>query len=31
MSRKPARSPDAVLRELRAFGLGYPGVETKSP
>lgn len=26
------RSPsDAVLRELRSFGLGYPGAHTKSP
>lgn len=25
------RSTDAVLRELRAFGLGYPGAHTKSP
>ena len=27
-SKKPA---DAVLKELRAFGLAYPGAHTKSP
>lgn len=26
-----ATSMDAILRELRAFGLTYPGVERKSP
>src|SRR5687767_8670536 len=31
-SRKtPTRSTDAALRELRAFGLAYPGAHTKSP
>lgn len=25
------RSSDAALKELRAFGLGYPGAHTKSP
>src|SRR6186713_2377166 len=25
------RATDAVLRELRAFGLAYPGAHTKSP
>jgi predicted DNA-binding protein (MmcQ/YjbR family) len=25
------RSTDRVLKELRAFGLGYPGAHTKSP
>src|SRR5687767_6923499 len=31
-SRKtPTRSTDAALRELRAFGLTYPGAHTKSP
>lgn len=29
MSKKP--TPSAVLKELRAFGLSYPGVEIKSP
>jgi len=29
MSR--AKNSDAVLKELRAFGLGYPGAHTKSP
>ena len=31
MSKKPPGSTDAILKELRAFGLTYPGVETKSP
>lgn len=31
MSRKSRASTDAVLKELRAFGLTYPGAETKSP
>lgn len=26
-----SRKSTAILRQLRAFGLGYPGVETKSP
>lgn len=26
-----SKKSDAILKELRAFGLGYPGVETKSP
>jgi predicted DNA-binding protein (MmcQ/YjbR family) len=30
MMRRKSPS-DAILRELRAFGLSYPGVETKSP
>jgi predicted DNA-binding protein (MmcQ/YjbR family) len=30
MSKKPP-SPRAVLKQLRAFGLTYPGVEVKSP
>ena len=28
---KPATDTDSVLRELRAFGLAYPGAHTKSP
>jgi predicted DNA-binding protein (MmcQ/YjbR family) len=31
MAKKASRSSDAVLRELRAFGLAYPGAHTKSP
>ncbi|HEU0030125.1 MAG TPA: MmcQ/YjbR family DNA-binding protein [Kofleriaceae bacterium] len=34
MSKKASRSTvatDAILRELRAFGLAYPGAHTKSP
>lgn len=32
VKKKPARrSPDAVLRELRKFGLAYPEAHTKSP
>lgn len=31
MPKKSPRSTDALLKELRAFGLSYPGVETKSP
>jgi predicted DNA-binding protein (MmcQ/YjbR family) len=31
MARKPTASTDAVLEELRAFGLAYPGSHTKSP
>ena len=31
MPKKSPRSTDAVLKALRAFGLSYPGVETKSP
>lgn len=31
MPKKSPVSTDAVLKELRAFGLSYPGVETKSP
>lgn len=31
MTKKSPRSSYAVLKELRAFGLSYPGVETKSP
>jgi hypothetical protein len=29
--KKSTGSTDAILKELRAFGLTYPGVETKSP
>ena len=28
---KSKRSTDAILKELRAFGLAYPGAHTKSP
>jgi predicted DNA-binding protein (MmcQ/YjbR family) len=28
---KTTRASDAVLKELRAFGLAYPGAHTKSP
>jgi predicted DNA-binding protein (MmcQ/YjbR family) len=31
MSRKQGDASNAVLRELRAFGLGYPGAHSKSP
>jgi predicted DNA-binding protein (MmcQ/YjbR family) len=31
MSKRSPRSTAAVLKELRAFGFTYPGVETKSP
>jgi predicted DNA-binding protein (MmcQ/YjbR family) len=31
MARKKAGSHDGVLKELRAFGLAYPGTHTKSP
>ena len=31
MSRRSKRSDEAVLKELRAFGLAYPGAHTKSP
>ncbi|MBZ0237401.1 MAG: MmcQ/YjbR family DNA-binding protein [Deltaproteobacteria bacterium] len=31
MAKRASRPTDAVLRELRAFGLGYPGAHTKSP
>jgi predicted DNA-binding protein (MmcQ/YjbR family) len=31
MARKKAGSHDGVLKELRAFGLAYPGAHTKSP
>jgi predicted DNA-binding protein (MmcQ/YjbR family) len=31
MPKKSPRSNDALLKTLRAFGLSYPGVETKSP
>ena len=30
-ARKPKSGSDAALRELRAFGLAYPGAHTKSP
>ncbi|HVV85064.1 MAG TPA: MmcQ/YjbR family DNA-binding protein, partial [Kofleriaceae bacterium] len=30
-TRKKTASTDDVLRELRAFGLAYPGAHTKSP
>jgi len=31
MARKKAGPHDALLKELRAFGLAYPGTHTKSP
>ena len=31
MRRKQGDASNAVLRELRAFGLGYPGAHSKSP
>jgi predicted DNA-binding protein (MmcQ/YjbR family) len=31
MGRPPQRTTDAILRRLRAFGLRYPGAETRSP
>lgn len=31
MAKRASRPTDAVLRELRAFGLAYPGAHTKSP
>ena len=31
MATKKTAATDAVLRELRAFGLAYPGAHTKSP
>jgi predicted DNA-binding protein (MmcQ/YjbR family) len=31
MTRKPSGSTDAILKELRAFGLTYPGTAIKSP
>jgi len=31
MAKKKAAPTDSVLRELRAFGLAYPGAHTKSP
>ncbi|HTR54546.1 MAG TPA: MmcQ/YjbR family DNA-binding protein [Kofleriaceae bacterium] len=31
MAKKKALPTDSVLRELRAFGLAYPGAHTKSP
>src|SRR3954470_13432745 len=31
MPSKKARDTDDVLRELRTFGLAYPGAHTKSP
>jgi predicted DNA-binding protein (MmcQ/YjbR family) len=31
MKKKLSGSTDAILKELRAFGLSYPGVGTKSP
>src|SRR3954465_4394026 len=31
MPSKKARAPGDVLRELRTFGLAYPGAHTKSP
>lgn len=31
MPRRNAAPTDAALRELRAFGLAYPGAHTKSP
>ena len=31
MPKRSPRSNDVMLKTLRAFGLSYPGVETKSP
>ena len=31
MAKRATRASDAVLKELRAFGLAYPGTHTKSP
>ena len=31
MSKLTQRAADAVVKELRGFGLGYPGAHTKSP
>jgi hypothetical protein len=31
MTRKRSNSTDAILKELRAFGLTYPGTAIKSP
>jgi predicted DNA-binding protein (MmcQ/YjbR family) len=31
MSKRQGDANDSVLRELRAFGLAYPGAHTKSP
>ena len=31
MAKKKSLPSDAVLKELRAFGLAYPGAHTKSP
>jgi predicted DNA-binding protein (MmcQ/YjbR family) len=31
MAKRASRPTDAVLRELRSFGLAYPGAHTKSP
>jgi hypothetical protein len=31
MAKKKSRPTDKLLRELRAFGLAYPGAHTKSP
>jgi hypothetical protein len=31
MPRKPTSQTDTLLKELRAFGLAYPGTHTKSP
>ncbi len=31
MAKKKAQATDKVLKELRAFGLAYPGAHTKSP
>jgi predicted DNA-binding protein (MmcQ/YjbR family) len=31
MTPMPSKKTDAVLEELRAFGLAYPGAHTKSP
>ena len=30
-TKKASRASDAILKELRAFGLAYPGAHTKSP
>lgn len=31
MAKKPAASDTAIVKKLRAFGLGYPGAHSKSP
>ena len=31
MRKRPSNRSDTILKKLRAFGLAYPGAETKSP